>query len=233
MDGDSRVSYTLGMHRNKIFWVLFIVIGAVLISGMVINVFFIDILLGLFLVIIGLYKFGEEHITDSMRNEQERVSEDMDNVMEWLSHSYEFTKRMRDRHENRLHHLDSKRAEMDGKIEKNYRELVRKIIEVENRLNKTSRDLLREKSLIERVDKLAKLLARERRMIEKKVFDVSDRQMKTLNMVRKKGGIGSRDYRNRFRVNEKTALREIRELIRKGFLKRKGKGRATHYVLGF
>jgi len=233
MNGDNRLLYTIGGHRNKMFWLLFIIIGAVLISEIVMNIFFIDILLGLFLVIIGLYKLGEEYITGNLKNEQDRVSEDMNNVMEWLSHSYEFTKKLRDRHENRLHHLDGKRADMDKKIEKNYRELVRKIIGVENKLNKTSRELAREKNLIDKVDKLATLLVRERRMIESKVFDVSERQLKAMKMVRKKGKITTGDYVKRFRVRDKTALREIKELIKKGFLRRRGKGRGIHYILGF
>jgi len=233
MNGDNRFMYTLGMHRNKVFWLLFIILGAVLVSGIMTSVFYIDILMGLFLVIIGIYKLGEEFITDNIKREQERVSEDIDNVMEWLSHSYEFTKRMKDTHENRLHHLDNKRADMDRRIEKNYREIVRKIIEVENRLNKTSKELIREKNLIDRIDKLARLLVRERRMVEGKMFDVSDRQLKAMKMIRKNGEITTGDYVKRFRVREKTALREINELIKKGFLKRIGRGRAIHYVLSF
>lgn len=233
MNGDSRFMYTLGMHRNKVFWLVFIILGAVLVSGIMTSVFYIDVLMGLFLVIIGIYKLGEEFITDNIKREQERVSEDIDNVMEWLSHSYEFTKRMKDTHENRLHHLDNKRADMDRRIEKNYREIVRKVIEVENRLNKTSKELIREKNLIDRIDKLARLLVRERRMVEGRIFDVSDRQLKVMKMVRKNGEITTGDYMKRFRVREKTALREINELIKKGFLKRIGRGRAIHYVLSF
>ncbi len=233
MNGDSGLTYTFGTHRNKVFWLVFIILGAVLVSGIVTSIFYIDVLMGLFLVIIGLYKIGEEFITDNIKREQERVSEDVDNVMEWLSHSYEFTKRLKDTHENRLHHLDSKRANMDKKIEKNYRDIVRKIIEVENRLNKTSKELMREKNLIDRIDKLANLLVRERRMVESKVFDVSDRQIKALKVVRKSGRITTGDYVKRFRIRDKTALREVNDLVKKGFLKRRGRGRAIHYVPGF
>jgi hypothetical protein len=233
MNGESGLTYTFGTHRNKVFWLVFIILGAVLVSGIVTSVFYIDVLMGLFLVIIGLYKIGEEFITDNLKGEQQRVSEDMDNVMEWLTHSYEFTKRMKDTHENRLHHLDHKRADMDKKIEKNYREIVRKIIEVENRLNKTSKGLIREKNLIDRIDKLANLLVRERRMIEGKIFDVSERQMKAIGMVRKNGTVTLKDYMQKFRVRENTAQAEIRELVKKGFLNRRGSGREVHYVLGF
>ncbi len=232
MNGDNRLSYTIGGHRNKIFWVLFIVLGGVLVSGLITNVFYIDLFMGLFLVIIGLYKLGEEFMTDSLKRQQERVMDDMDNVMEWLSHSYEFTRKLKESHEGRLHKLDGKRAEMDRKIEKNYRDLVRKIIEVENNLNKTSREVAREKALTGRVDKLARLLARERRMIEGKVFDVSERQLKALRTARKEGKMTTGGYVKAFGVRDKTALRELGELRKKGFLRRRGRGRSTHYVPG-
>ena len=232
MNGENRLIYGLGTHRNRLFWLLFLILGSTLISGIVVNVFYIDVILGLFLVIIGLYKLGEEIFSKNLKKEQERVSEDIDNVMEWLSHSYEFTKHLKNTHENRLHHLDKKRAEMGDKIENNYRDVVRKVIEVENKLSKTSRELGRERVLVNRVDKLAKLLVKERRMIEKKVYDVSDRQFKALKMIRKNGKITTSKYVKTFRIRDKTALRELKELIKKGFVKRKGKGRATHYVLG-
>jgi hypothetical protein len=223
----------MGTHRNKIFWLLFVILGATLISGMITSVFYIDVLLGLLLVIIGLYKFGEEFITDNIRKDQQRFSEDIENVMEWLTHSYEFTKRLKDTHESRIHHLDSKRAEMNNRIDKNYREMVRKIIEVENKLNKTSKEVERERNLADRVDKLASLLVRERRMLERKLFDVTERQHKALRMARDRGRITTGDYVKRFGVRDKTALAEINELVRKGFLRKRGKGRAVHYVLGF
>jgi hypothetical protein len=233
MNGDNSVSYVIGAHRNKIFWALFIVLGATLISGMIANMFYVDVLLGLFVITIGLYKLGEEFITNSFRKEQQRVSEDMDNIMEWLSHSYDFTKRLKDSHENRIHHLDSKRAEMGDKVENNYRELVKKIIQVENKLNRTTREMSKERILINRVDRLADLLVKERRMVENKVFDVSDRQFRALRAVRKDGMIRTGDYAKTFRVRDKTALIEINDLVKKGFLKKSGKGRGIHYILGF
>lgn len=233
MNGENRFFYAIGTNRNKIFWFLFMILGVILITGMITSVYYIDVLLGMFLVIIGFYKFGEEFITSSMRKDHQRFYEDIENVMEWLTHSYEFTKRLKDTHENRIHHLDSKRAEMNSKIDKNYRELVRKIIEVENRLNKTSKEVEREKNLADRVDKLAGLLVSERRMLERKLFDVTERQHKALRMVRDAGRITTGDYVKRFGVRDKTALAEINELVRKGFLRRRGKGRAVHYVLGF
>lgn len=233
MNWDNKSLYWIGSHRNKIFWALFIILGSFMISGIMINVFYVDILLGLFLVIIGLYKLGDEFITDKLGHEQKRIMDDMDSVLEWLNHSYDFTKSLQSRHENRIHKLDNKRADMDKRIESNYRDLVRKIIEVENKLNKTSREVQREKNLVDKVDKLASLLVKERRMIEKKVFDVSERQIKALKLVRKNGRITTRDYVKNFRVRNKTALTEIKELVKKEFIRRKGKGSAIHYVQNF
>lgn len=232
MNGDNRLIYNIGFHKDRIFWVLFLILGVGLIASMIINVFYVDVLLGLILITMGLYKLGEEYYSRHFHKEHQRISEDMDNVMEWLTHNYEFTKRMKDTHENRLHHLDRKRADMENKIEGNYRDVVRKVIEIENKLNKNSKEIAKDRNLSKKADKLARLLQRERRMIENRIFDVSDRQMKTLRMVRKNGQIRTGEYVKAFRVREKTALRELKELVKKKFLRKRGKGRGTHYILG-
>ncbi len=233
MNWDNRFMYWIGDHRNKVFWLLFIILGSFMISGMILNIIYIDIILGLFIVTIGLYKLGEEFITDRLGHEQKRIVNDMDGVLEWLNHSYEFTKSLQSRHENRIHKLDNKRAHMDKKIENNYREIVRKIIEVENKLNKTTKDVHKERNLVDKVDKLASLLVRERRIVEKKIFDVSERQLKALRFVRKNGRITTGEYMKNLRVRDKTALIELKELVKKGFVRRKGKGRAIHYIPSF
>ena len=41
------------------------------------------------------------------------------------------------------------------------------------------------------------------------------------------------DYRNMFNMSDKKAYNEIMFMFQKGIIKRKGRGRSTHYVLGF
>ena len=100
-------------------------------------------------------------------------------------------------------------------------------------LQKTSKEVQRESNLVDKVDKLANLLVKERRMIEKKIFDASERQLKALRFVRQRGKITTGDYVKNYRVRDKTALIEIKDLVKKGFLKRRGNGRAIHYVPAF
>lgn len=233
MNRDNRLIYSIGMHKDRIFWALFLVLAAGLIASMIANIFYIDVLLGLIVITMGLYKLGEEYYSRHFHKEHQRMAEDMDNVMEWLTHSYEFTKRMKDTHENRLHHLDRKRAQIENKVESNYRDVVRKVIEIENKLNRNTKEIAKDRNLSKKADKLARLLQRERRMIENRIFDVNDRQMKALRIVRKKGKIKTGDYVKAFKVKDKTALRELKELVKKKFLSKRGKGRGTHYVLGF
>ena len=66
----------------------------------------------------------------------------MDYMAQWLDASHDYMKLIKNRHDNRVFHLDRKRALQDSKIgiqdskiEINHRDIVKKIIEIENRLN--------------------------------------------------------------------------------------------------
>ena len=50
--------------------------------------------------------------------------------------------------------------------------------------------------------------------------------------VREHGRITNREYQALCEVSYDTAHRDLRELVERGLVERRGKGRSTHYMLG-
>lgn len=136
----------LSWHRwNKLFWMLFIVIGAVLIIGAALGALsLLEVLIAFIVIAIGAEKLGEEASDKRLQDEQGRINRDMLFISRWLENNNIFTRQLKDRHEVRLLKLDNKRAEIEKRHELGYRELAGKIFDVENKLNEVSRALLHE-----------------------------------------------------------------------------------------
>jgi hypothetical protein len=120
---------------NKIFWVFFVVMGFLIVFGLSARAYFIDILLGIMLIALGINKLEAEmkhgKAEGSIRDMESRVR----NMDSMVNDTHSMLRGTRSTHELRLHKLDNKRAEQDVKIEQNYRDLVRKIFDLENKMN--------------------------------------------------------------------------------------------------
>ena len=223
-------------HYNRIFWLLFAIAGAMFIFTGIMgltSLFYLDVILGVVIVVAGIHRLGEEFSHRNMRRSHDDAVRAINELLQWAEKSYDYTRAFKDRHEKRLFRLDQKRAEIEDKVEDQFRSAVKKVIELENKLNKAVRSLDREKELITRLDKMAKELLRERQFVERRILDLTDTQFRALQLLRKQGRLTNKDYRTKFRVSDKRAYGELMALIQKGLIKRKGKGRTTHYVLAF
>jgi len=63
------------------------------------------------------------------------------------------------------------------------------------------------------------------------ILDINERQKKALEYLQNKGMITRRKYLDITNVSTRTANNELKELVEKGLILRKGKGRAVHYIL--
>jgi len=63
------------------------------------------------------------------------------------------------------------------------------------------------------------------------ILDINERQKKALEYLQNKGTITRRKYLDITNVSTRTANNELKNLVEKGLIKRKGKGRAVHYIL--
>ena len=231
------------LHISRGFWVSFAVLALLTIYGLIARLFFIDVLIGLLVILVGLHGLLYEYNQRLLTSDRRKIRENFEYITQWLDNSYSFLKSINTRHEGRLHSLDVKRAQADEKLENIFRDAVKKIIDVENKLNKTIRivgDESKHIALMDRVSRIEKRIEEHLRVLErekeeaiKRLVEISRRQRSVLRQARKKGSITSREYRMMFRTSEKAALKEINEMIDRGFLKKIGRGRATRYGLGF
>lgn len=60
---------------------------------------------------------------------------------------------------------------------------------------------------------------------------LNERQIKAIRYIQEKGRITNREYQALCSVSSDTAHRDLSELVRKGILRREGKGRSTHYLM--
>jgi predicted HTH transcriptional regulator len=63
-------------------------------------------------------------------------------------------------------------------------------------------------------------------------FNLNDRQIRMLALVKQLGRVTNRDLRQLAGVTDRTTLRDLKDLLEKGLLEKVGvTGRATHYVI--
>jgi len=73
---------------------------------------------------------------------------------------------------------------------------------------------------------------RESTFIEEDILkELNERQKKAIEYLKRKGDITNREYRKINYVSNRIAFGELSDLINKGILVRKGKGRSIYYVI--
>lgn len=226
---------------NQVFWGLFIIAAAIMVVGFFANVIYVDIMLGLIVVGMGLSMIAFEITSRKLRKDQYRISEALDFVAQWLENSHNYNKAMHRKSDIRFHNYDKKHADIETKIEDNYRSLARKIIEVENKLNMITKAEIRD---------VARQAVKEAKAVEKTVLvpiektvvvpitsnrlsKLSERQANSLKFIRQEGKVTTGTYRDRMGVSDKTAYNDLRSMVRKGLLKRGGTGSGTFYMMAF
>lgn len=163
-------------YWSSAFWLLFVIAGGFVIAGSFIRLIFLDILLGLILIAIGVLKLNEDITRKGLRRRHNNINESIDYLTNQIGTSTNMTRMLRERHDHRFLHLDKKRAEIEDKIEDNYRDLAKKIIHVENKLNEIGRALTQEIRDTEKTDtsSFRKLEEKIKTIKESQKSDVKD-----------------------------------------------------------
>ena len=60
---------------------------------------------------------------------------------------------------------------------------------------------------------------------------LNQRQRKAVEHIREKGSITNREYRELTGLGREYARKELNDMVEKGILAKKGKGRSVHYIL--
>lgn len=220
-------------HHNRLFWLFFVIAGALFVSSVFLGVLgelYIEIVLGFLLVVVGIHRTGEEFLNRRMRESQDASVRTINELLQWAEKSYDYTRAFKERHEKRLFHLDERRADLENKLDDQFRLAVRKIIDLENRMNKGLR--VPAAPVPTAPVPAAKPTAMPPSP-EGRLTDLSRSQLRAIQFLRREGKITNKDYRRLFRVSDKKAYNELAFLHKLGLIKREGRGRNTHYVLGF
>ncbi len=61
--------------------------------------------------------------------------------------------------------------------------------------------------------------------------DLNERQINTVKYLEQNEDIKRKDYCDLFGIGKSVAFEELDEMVEKGIIERKGKGRGTHYIL--
>jgi uncharacterized membrane protein len=226
-------------HYNRLFWLFFVIAGALFVSSVFLGALgelYIEIILGFLLAVVGIHRTGEEFLNKRVRETQDASIRTINELLQWAEKSYDYTRAFKERHEKRLFHLDERRADLENKLESQFRLAVKKIIDLENRMNRglrtTTVSTPAAKIEITPMAPAAKPAARSPSP-EGRLADLSRSQLRAIQFLRREGSITNKDYRRLFRISDKKAYNELAFLHKLGLIKRVGKGRNTHYLIGF
>lgn len=129
---------------NKIFWGMFIVIGiGFVFLALYGSLLFLDLLLGFAIITMGLHKLGEEYSVKTFKKDQVQLSESMGDISKWMQDSNKYLNELKELQAYNIKTLGTREQDIESQMEKNYRNLARKIIELENRLNEISNSFLK------------------------------------------------------------------------------------------
>lgn len=178
-------------HWNKAFWLMFIAAGILVTAGSFLRVMYLDILLGFLVIAIGTLKLSDEFAHLESRGKHRDMGESLKYLTHQIDKSNEIASRIDHRHESRFLHMDSKRAEIENKIEDNYDSLAKKIIHVENRMSDVVKAVV---EVAKRQEAAAKGTAAARKKVErvKMQADKTSRKLAVLQAKALKAGRAKR-----------------------------------------
>ena len=132
--------------------------------------------------------------------------------------------------------------ENEKKLEDNYRDLVRKLVDLENRVNElayagviSKRPEIRSgRGTAPKVNlAVAKPAEKPKPEPENRLSDLSERQIGAIKIIRSNGKISTKEYTQLFKVSDRTAQNDVKDMMKKELIKRVGEGAKTHYVMAF
>jgi hypothetical protein len=193
------------------FWGFFILSAAVLIAGLITGTFIIDMLLSFIVIAIGFHGVLEEFDHRQSMRALRKVDESLRQLGEWIEKANLFMRSISERHEFRIHNLDTKRSLADQKFEKKSRELSKRIIKLENKLNSIKKSLAPPKA--------------------KRPTKMEKRFSKAIAIMRKEAMINIPSYAKRIGVARSVAITDLAKMTAMGVVRKRGRGRNVYFIL--
>lgn len=193
------------------FWGFFILASAVLISGLITSTIIIDLLLVLIVLALGFHGVLEEFDHKQSMRALRKVDESLRQLGEWIEKANLFMRYMSEKHELRIHSLDTKRSLAERKFEKKAKDLSKRIIELENKLNSVKKTIASEKY--------------------KPLTSFEKRVARAITSLRKEGLITTAVYSRKLRVSRAVARNDLKKMTGMKIIRKRGRGRNAYYVL--
>jgi len=130
---------------DKVFWMMFVLLEAAIILGNVWAFSPLGVILGFVLIAAAFARIGDNILSARLHSRLGSNTKTIEKMRSWMNNHYELTRSIKDLHDHRIQKMETKKTDIDEKVEKNYREIVGKIIDLENRLNLVSRAVISQK----------------------------------------------------------------------------------------
>jgi len=193
------------------FWLTFILAGAFLIAGLMTGTFYIDMLLSLLVIAVGFHGILEEVSSRDSRDALRKIDSSLQQLSEWFQRSHLFYKGTLEKQALRLHNLDTKRGQLEQKLNKKSKELTTRMIYLENKYNS-----------------LQKAFAAER---PRPLTTFERRAGRAIKVLRKEGMITAATYSRRIGVSRTVSTADLKKMSGMNIVKKRGKGRNVYYIL--
>ena len=151
-------------HWNRLFWLLFVLMGLLVITASFMRVLFLELMLGFLVIAMGLLKMSEELASREIVTRHGSINESIRYLTHQIDSNSMLTNRLKERHEHRLLHLDTKRADIEKSIEEKYDSLAKKLIQQENKLNDAAKAIV---EVAKRHESFAKDASKDLKNLEK------------------------------------------------------------------
>ncbi len=231
------IASVLERRWNAVFWTLFLIAAIVFVVQAVLGKLTLDVITGLLIILLGLLSCGEEIKSRKHKSQHSYLERNVNELFQWANKSYDYMRGFKEKHEERFFSLDSRLS----KLSKDQEGIAKKMIDIENKINRVIREERDRKAIAESYALVKSVSAQKQEIKTRpsrtkqtpKLSSLNKRQSSAIELIRKKGSITTKEYTEAFGVIRKTAYRDLDEMVRMGLLKRKGKGRATTYVMAF
>jgi len=159
---------------NRVFWLVFIVLGAIVIAGSMVHILYLDLIFGLLVIGVGVAKLAEEITDRRLQKKHAAMNESIGYLTRQVDSTTGTAERLKDTSDSRFFKIHNRLNEIDETMDDKYDDAVRKVITLENRLNEHSKMMLelakRQEAIKGRQDMVGERLRHLPRMQPKPVY---------------------------------------------------------------
>lgn len=127
---------------DQLFWLLFIVMGIGVVTSTFFESLFIDIVLGIVIITLGINKLAIESSQRKITLSQGTVLRQISQIFDWLEQNHKHSKNLRDKTDFRFDKIHKKHSDIDEAVEDKFNQLSKNMFQIENKLKEISRALV-------------------------------------------------------------------------------------------